>query len=677
MAKNDNKARMGNQVIFFIFLILTTLLGNSSFAQNLNDSVLFRINGRSFTVGQFTEAYRKNNIHTNLQRPVPVKEYLEMYVNFQLKVHHAMSLGMDTTVAFREELSNYRAQLAQSYLTDRQVTEHLLHEAYQRMQYDIRASHILVSVSPNALPADTLYAWNRIRNAQKRVLAGERFEDVAIEVSDDPFVRDQEATANRPPVPGNRGDLGFFTVFDMVYPFETAAFQTPVGEMSQPVRSDFGYHLIKVTERLPAMGRARVAHIMKVALPYADAQSEALAKEEIFTLHKRLLAGEDFSLLASQYSDDRASAANNGIIPVFTSGRMVPEFISAISTLESTGSFSQPVRTDFGWHLIKLLERTPPPSFEEIAMDLSFRVGNDDRSDLSQRVVIDRLKTEYQFFENKQNLKDLVALADSAMLAGNLSALPADMAGNTLFSFAGKSISVAHFGYFLSQNLGAQQVDFPQGMILDAYRRFVDYSILEYENSVLEQKYPEFRNILQEFHDGILFFKLKDQKVWSRAIQDTTGMRTFFNENRYLFQWPVRIQATILSFPSRQMAQSARRALVNANRAGSSQEPILIAVNDSIFPGFQKREGKFTRNQDGLPAGTPWRKGISRVLEANQKYEIVIVHAILPAGPQRLEEVRGKAIAEYQAYLESKWIQDLREKYQVTVNWQMLRKIRP
>lgn len=668
---------MGNQVIFFLFLMLTTLLANSSFAQNLNDSVLFRINGRSFTVGQFSEAYRKNNINANEQRPLSVQEYLEMYINFQLKVHHAINLGMDTTETFREELSNYRAQLAQSYLTDRQVTEHLLQEAYQRMQYDIRASHILVSVSPNALPADTLHAWNRIRNAQVRILAGESFEDVAIEVSDDPFVRDQEATANRPPVPGNRGDLGFFTVFDMVYPFETAAFQTPVGEMSQPVRSDFGYHLIKVTERLPAMGRARVAHIMKVVLPYADAQTEAHAKEEILALHKRLLAGEDFSSLASQYSDDRASAANNGVLPVFTSGRMVPEFISSISTLESPGSFSQPVRTDFGWHLIKLLERTPPPSFDEIAMDLSFRVGNDDRSDLSQRVVIDRLKSEYQFLENKQNLKELVALADSAMLAGNLSALPPYRAGKALFSFAGKSFSVAHFGEFLSQNKGAQPVDYPEDMILDAYQQFVDHSILEYENSVLEQKYPDFRNILQEFHDGILFFELKDQQVWSKAIQDTTGMRIFFDKNQHLFQWPVRIQATILSFPTRQMAQSARRALVNANRAVNSPESVLMTVNDSIFPGVQKREGKFVRNQEGVPSRTPWRKGISRVLTANQKYEIVFVHEILPAGPQRLEEVRGKVIAEYQAYLEKNWIRDLREKYQVTVNRQILGKIRP
>ena len=668
---------MRNQVVFLIFLIFTALLANSSFAQNLNDSVLFRINGRSFTVGQFTDAYRKNNLNANVQSPLSVKEYLEMYVNFQLKVHHAINLGLDTTEAFREELSNYRSQLAQSFLTDRQVTEHLLQEAYQRMQYDIRASHILVSVRPNASPTDTLDAWNRIQNAKKRIIAGESFEDVAKEVSDDPFVRDQEATANRPPIPGNRGDLGFFTVFDMVYPFETAAFQTPEGEISQAVRSDFGYHLIKVTERLPAMGRARVAHIMKVVLPNADAQSEALSKEEISALHRKLLAGEDFSLLASQYSDDRATASNNGELPTFTSGRMVPEFISAISTLEFPGSFSEPVRTDFGWHLIKLLERTPPPSFEEIAMDLSFRVGNDDRSYLSQKVVIDRLKNEYQFFENKQNLKELVALADSAILAGNLSALPADMVGKALFSFAGKYFSVEHFGEFLSHSMGAQQVDFPEDMILDAYQRFVDHSVLEYENSVLEQKYPEFRNILQEFHDGILFFELKDRQVWSRAIQDTTGMRTFFNENQQLFQWPVRIQASILSFPTRQMAQSARRALLNATRAGNAPESVLMNVNDSVFPGVQKREGKFVRNQEGVPAGTPWRKGVSRVLAANQKYEIVIVHDILPAGSQRLEEVRGKAIAEYQAYLEQNWIQELREKYPVTINWPMLRNVKP
>lgn len=565
-----------------LFLILCILLANFQPANAAfnDDPVLIRIEDKEISVSEFEEIYRKSNIESVVAEPKSVEEYLEMYIDFRLKVLEAMNLGLDTNSSFVDELAGYRQQLAQQYLIDNKVTDQLLHEAYERSRYDIRASHILLNLNEHAPPADTLAVYEQLMDIRERALAGESFADLAREYSDDPSARDREATQQQPGRRGNAGDLGYFTVFNMVYPFESAAYNTPVGEISLPARTSFGYHLVKVTDRLPAMGSARVAHIMLMTPPGMAEEELTSQKEMINELYQEIQEGADFEELAQEYSEDRQSAQNNGEMPAFTSNRMVPQFIKAISEMHEPGEIKEPVRTDFGWHIIKLLEKIPPKPFEEIEGDLRNRIQRDARSQLGQEVVIERLKNEYDMQNDMPALEALYDLIDESVFMGQWECPEDVFMDDPLFSFANQTYSQQDFLAYVEENQRRQNPMEIVHYVHKMFDRFVNSEILSFENSQLEYKYPDFRRIMQEYHDGILLFEITDQMVWSKATSDTTALRSFYDEYAGEFGW-----------------------------------------------------GSF-------------------------------------------EENRGAVIAEYQNYLEKNWLVELREKYEVFINRELLQAIK-
>lgn len=660
-----------------IFLLLTFSLGFYlvSMGQNIPDPVLIKINGRTITLSEFESAYRKNNSALHQPDQKSVEEYLELFIDFNLKVLEAISLGMDTNSVFIRELAGYREQLAKPYLTDQKVTDQLLYEAFDRMQYDIRASHILVSVAEHASPADTLAAWQRIVNIRQRILNGEPFEEVARSESDDPSAADQPSTANRPAMRGNSGDLGYFTVLDMVYPFETAAYNTTVGEISKPVRSAFGYHLIKVTDRLPAMGRAQVAHIMSMFNQGADQAMQENLRIHIQEIYNRLTAGEDFGELASNYSDDRSSGRRNGELPPFTSNRMVPEFIKAISQLNEPGQISTPVRTQYGWHIIRLIEKTPPPGFEEAAVQLKSRIARDSRSQLSQKVVVERLKNEYNFNENHKALAGFLTVVDSSIFDAKWEPSTAANLNDTLFWFADQMITQSEFANYLNQVQVMRTPENIESYIGKMYENFVGMKILDYENSLLEKKHPEFRAIMQEYHDGILLFELTDQLVWSKAVEDTVGQKLFLKENQQNYIWPNRLDATIYTISNRHTAGLVRREIIRARRHGLDHTHISSKFNASSPLTISAQKGVFSVQEQEALKLAKWKKGVGNPFQWKDKFLIVEVHEVLPSRPKYLHEVRGSLIADYQAYLDRKWVGRLRQKYQVEVDRALIQKI--
>lgn len=660
-----------------IFLIGVLLIGAplKIFSQADDDPVLIRLNGRTVTLSEFEAAYRKNNLSMQIDDPKSVEEYLELYINFNLKVLEAINRGMDTNPAFINELKGYREQLAKPYLTDQHVTDQLLEEAYQRMQYDVRASHILVNLSEHAKPADTLAAWNRIIRIRERILNGEPFDQVARQESDDISARDQEGTANRPPMRGNGGDLGYFTVLDMVYPFETAAYNTPVGEVSMPVRSSFGYHIIIVADRLPAMGRAQVAHIMTIFPPGVDDSEKETLKNRSHEIYERILAGEDFGQLAAQYSDDRSSARRNGEMPPFTSNRMVPEFIKAISQLNSPGVVSEPVRTQFGWHIIKLIEKTPPPVFEDVALELKNRISRDSRSQLSQQVVINRLKKEFNFRENPSALNEFFNIVDESIFERKWEKSKASHLNQELFSFANQSISQQDFANYLELSQGLRTPEAIEVYVRAMYQNFVSQKILDFEDSQLESKYPDFRAIMKEYHDGILLFELTDKLVWTKAVEDSTGLHHFFVQNQNDYLWPDRISATIYTFNDQRTAKRGRREIARAQNRGLDHNHVLEIFNNTSSLNATAVNGVFIGDEEEILQSVNWEKGISQIIPWKGKFAVVHVHEVLPSQPKKMEEIRGILIADYQNYLEKKWVEELRQKYQVEVQRDLLRQI--
>jgi len=649
-------------------MMIIILSGFQSFSVNSSDDpVLLKINDREITVSEFKYVYSKNNLNPQVMDPRSVEEYLELFINFNLKVYEAIQLGLDTHATFIDELAGYRQQLAQPYLSDQKVAEHLVEEAFERMQFDVRASHILISVEEHADPADTLIAWNKTMSIRERILAGEDFSALAIEYSDDPSAKGLPASANRPATRGNSGDLGYFTVLDMVYPFENSVYNTPENEVTMPVRTNFGYHILKVTDKLPAMGRASVAHIMVNVAADAPETNQKDAKAKIEEIYQKVLDGEDFAILAERFSDDKASGRRGGELPAFTSNRMVPEFIKAIADLDEPGQVSEPVRTQFGWHLVKLNNKSLPSKDEAIA-DLKNRISRDNRGKLSQNAILERIKYENNFSEYSQNLEIFFEVVDESIFQGRWDKSPLDGNNDILFSFADKNFNQQDFATYLTSVQSMRTPESVRNYVNKMYLSFRNQNLMDYEESQLENKYPEFRQIMKEYHDGILLFELTDQKVWSRAMQDTIGLREFFENNIENYMWGDRFDAEIYTFNTEKAAKAGRKQIRRAQRRDISHDELMKTFNSSSQLEVSLEKGLMEADQNPVLSKTDMRRGVSNVIKNGNNYVVVRVNEFLPSQPKKINEIRGLVIADYQNYLEKKWVKELRSKYEYTVN---------
>ena len=511
---------------------------------------------------EFAYVYRKNNSTApDYGTRASVTDYLDLYTNFRLKVLEAEKKGLDTTQAFQRELDGYRQQLAQPYLTEKSVTDQLVREAYDRMGQEVSASHILIRVAPDASPADTLAAYQRISKIREQVTTGgQDFGQVAGEVSEDPSAKE------------NAGKLGYFTALQMVYPFENVAYKTPAGQVSAPVRTRFGYHIIKVNDKRAAQGEIKVAHLMVRAsgnMPKADS---VVAKKKIDELYNRVQKGENWDKLVAQFSEDAGSAANGGELPPFGTGRMIPSFEEVAFRLQKPGDVAPPVQTPYGWHIIKLIERQPLAKFDDLEATLKSKVSKDSRSELNRAAFLKRIRRENEFVEVPAARAYALSKADTALVAGRFKyAAPAAATGKrkskelddnvVLFTIKSKPYYVKDFLTYARQNQRARPGTQPAFAMQQLYDQFVDESLTEFERNSLDTKYEDYRMLVKEYRDGILLFQLMDEKVWSKAIEDTVGLKSYFAENQSQYQWGQRAQGTVISAATPALLARAQKEL--------------------------------------------------------------------------------------------------------------------
>ncbi|MGI4833987.1 MAG: peptidylprolyl isomerase [Janthinobacterium lividum] len=530
---------------------------------------------------EFAYVYKKNNgTAADYGTRASVAEYLNLYTNFRLKVLDAEKHGLDTTQAFRRELDGYRQQLAQPYLTEKGVTDQLVREAYARMGQEVNASHILLRVAPDATPADTLAAYQKIVALRQRVTTGgEDFTTLARTTSEDPSAKE------------NGGKLGYFTAMQMVYPFESAAYSTPVGQVSSPIRTRFGYHIIKVNDRRPAQGEVKVAHLMVRVTPQAPRADSAAAHKKINELYARLQKGENWNRLVSQFSEDAGSAPNGGDLPAFGTGRMIPAFEEVAFKLQKSGDIAPPVQTPYGWHIIKLVEKQPIPSFETLKPTLTSKVGKDSRSELNRAAFLKRVRQEDQFREIPAAKQLAFAQGDTTLTHGHykyaaarLAPASSGKAGKAvkpvsdklaLFTIMTQAYPVGDFLAYVQQNQRPRPTATPEFAMQQLYDQYVDQKLTDYERDHLPIKYEDYRMLVQEYRDGILLFQLMDQKVWSKAIEDTAGLRKFFGANQANYQFGQRVRGTLISAASPAVLKRAQRELAAgrypvAGKAGSA-----------------------------------------------------------------------------------------------------------
>ncbi len=687
------------------------------------DPVLMTVDGRPVTRSEFESTYKKNNKNAPVTKEA-LDEYLDLFINYKLKVRAAEEAGLDTVSKFKTELDGYRKQLARPYLIDRELNDELVREAFDRSREEVRASHILVKVEPEASPADTLVAWKRINALRDRVVGGEDFKVVA----------SGKGGSEDPSAEKNGGDLGWFSVLQMVYPFETAAFNTPVGQVSKPIRTRFGYHIIKVVGRRPAQGEVKVAHIMVRASDQDPADKQAAAEAKVHEAYNRVKSGElTFADAALKYSDDDGTSGKGGELPMFGSGKMIEEFEKAAFALKKNDDVSEPFRTSFGWHIIKRLDYKAPPAFEEAKADLKSRIARDSRAEITRKKFLNDLRTTYKYKEFPKDLKALDKLVDSTVFqrgttltdtllrkevvegtvmhkgvaydraivsvlrGGKVSSAharrtdapepqPTDtvivrdtqkgwvpsaavLAKSTkpVFTLDGHNYTQADFLKYVESRQKRESKQPIANYMAERYKVYVDDMVLEYEDGRLEQKYPDFRALMKEYRDGILLFELTDQKVWSKAVKDTVGLDAFYTEHKMDWMYPVRYEADIYSCKD----AAAAKLLREQYKKGKRGAELLQAVGKKRADVVEIESGTWSAEERPILKGLTL-PGLSNDIAFESSVKVVDLKRVLQPEPKPLAESRGLVTAAYQDQLEKDWLKELRAKYPVRVEQDVL-----
>ncbi|NDV46070.1 hypothetical protein D0T49_03315 [Paludibacter sp. 221] len=641
-----------------ILLFSLLFISGSLLAQTKNDPVLMEINGNPVTKSEFEYIYNKNNSTNSIDKKT-LNEYVDLFVNFKLKVEEAKAQGLDTTAAFIKEYNGYRSQLARPYLVDKKAEEAVVEEAYNRMKEDIEVSHILIRIPfEGATAADTLAAWKKIKNVEKR-LKKEKFDKVAREVSED-----QSAAENS-------GYLGWISAFNTIYPFETVAYNTPVGATSAPVRTVVGYHIIKVHNRRPSQGEVLTSHIM-LFTEKDDKEQNKVAKERIDSLYQRVLAGDDFGTLASNYSEDRGSAIRNGELPWFGTGRMVPEFEKAAFALKEVGDVSKPIQSAYGWHIIKLLDKRGIPAFEDVKADIERRVKRDERVSRGKDALVDALKKEYDFRIQQPSVDEFTKLLDGTELGDSAYIAEISLLNKPLMSFAGKQYSQVDFARFIKSNSYSAK-SIPSEIMKEKLDAFVAKELLDYEDTRLANKYDDFCFLSQEYYDGILLFEISNKEVWDKASKDTEGLSNYFNDNRNNYTWDKPHYKGRVIYAKDKASMKAAKSIIKKAPKDSIDKQIRTQLNDSI---------QYVKVEKGLFVQGDNKVVDDKIFKAKEKYEpteeypYVFVSGKLLKSPEDYTDVRGLVTADYQTYLEQEWIKYLRGKYPVVVNEEVLKTVK-
>jgi peptidyl-prolyl cis-trans isomerase SurA len=655
--------------------IMSMAFLGASGQSKLDKKVLMTIGDTPVTVKEFCDVYNKNNLKSDVIEKKSVDEYLDLFVNFRMKVMEAYDLKLDTNAKFKKEFEGYRKQLAKPYFTDDHISEELVEEAYQRKQKDIRASHILITCDKHALPSDTLKAYNKAMEIREKALKGEDFGRLAVLYSQDPSAHDVKATEKTPARKGNQGDLGYFTVFDMVYPFESAAYSLSEGEISMPVRSDFGYHLIKVSSITDAMGTIDAAHIF-LALPQNASDEDVQAvKEKAENIYKQLVEnkGSNWNEMVLKYSDDNGTKNNKGSLSPFSVSRVVPQFVEALKGLKQ-GEFSKPIRTNYGFHIVKLLSNTGVGTFESEKQGISSRIEKDMRSKKTEEVVIQQIKKDYGFKENVNNLNGFMETVDSTLVrAAFVPAEQVDMNAE-LFRIGDAKSTVSDFVTYIKSKQSPQRFLSPHTYAYQLYDAFQNQKVLDYADLHLEEKYPDFKTLVQEYNDGILLFDLMEQQVWNKAITDTVGLQEFYDRNASKYMWKDRVEVLYVTVPKKEMLPRVRE-LLDENLPLDTLKAAF--VRDSLNGTYVKKNF-FQHGENQYVEETEWKAGVRKEFPSTIDNSTTIVNILQVRKPEikTLREAKGLVTSDYQVELEEKWMDALHKKYPVQIDEKVLNQVR-
>jgi peptidyl-prolyl cis-trans isomerase SurA len=651
-----------NKIVLYT-LTAATLICQTSLAQQ-KDEVLMTVKNKPVYKSEFENIYKKNNKEVNVSKQA-LDDYMVLFTNFKLKVTEAEEMGMDTVRKFKDELDGYRKQLAKPYLVDNNMNDELVKEAYERMKTEVRASHVLIKLDMDSSPEDTLKAYKKAIAAREKLVKAKDFGDVAglTGFSDDPSAIK------------NKGDLGYFTSMQMVYPFENACYNGKVGDISMPVRTRFGYHIIKITDKRPSRGQIRVAHIMissKEEEPQDKKENARKKVEEILTKAK---SGSDFADLAKQFSDDQSSSKKGGELAAFGSGRMVPEFEAAAFGLKNDGDISEIVKTNYGYHIIKRLELKMLESYDEKKNELKQKIQRDTRSYLPKKSFINKLKTKYKYAEvdKGKNLTAFYKVADTSLFNNEWKLDRAKGMEKPMVKFDNKTLTQKDFANYLWKNQRKQKKQDVPTFINFMFENYVADELITFEDSKLEEQYPEFKALMKEYRDGILLFDLTDKKVWSKAVKDTSGLKEYYEKNKTNYMHPKRYDVVIYTCKDEALAKKVRDEI---KKGKLTEDKMIEQFNKESQLNLKIEKGIFNTEEKEILQKIDLTQKMSANVSLNNQTVFVKINNRLEPAPKALAEAKGPITSDYQNFLEKEWIESLKAKYPITVNKDVLYSIK-
>ncbi|NQX84382.1 MAG: peptidylprolyl isomerase [Flavobacteriaceae bacterium] len=633
------------------------LLGFTSmiFAQDINkDDVLFSVENTPVYAKEFVRVYNKNLdlVHDDSQKDVDT--YLELFVDYKLKLQEAKVLGFDKEAKYLREFGSYKKQLAKNYLTDHKVTDALVAEAYERVSNDVKVSHVLIRL--NSTESDTASVYNQMLTFKER-LENESYDTLRKELHNGESIFVE--------------DLGWFSGFRMIYDFENVAYNTKINEVSMPFRTQFGYHVLKVHDKRKSKGSISVGHIM---IANTQKNRSVNPKARIEEIYKMLQEGKEFEALAKQFSEDPSSAANGGKLKAFKSSQLsYVKFEDEAFAIENVGEFSEPFQSDSGWHIVKLYDKKPIGTFDDLKPSLEKQVSRDPRSKVINEAFVETLKKQYGLTNSNENLDYFVSILNQDYY-NRTWAIPSDLEKDKVFlNIKDKMFTYQDFALYLQSV--QKQVNASEkfnAIVSRFYKEFLSKQLMKFHEDHLEESNEEYAQVLNEYREGLLLFDLMENKVWNAVKNDTIALQNYYEANKNKYQWPERIEAIVISTGDKKAIKEASKLL----KKGEDIDTIKDTINANDSQKIIVTNGTFDKDHRSIPNGMKFKMGVSKVYKQNDTFHVIKVNKVLPAALKTFEESRGKVIGDYQAVFESEWLEQLAKKYNVVIDKDVLQKVK-
>lgn len=643
----------------YFTLFTALLLTISVFAQKKKD-ILLEIDNKPVYVNEFKRVYSKNLDLVQQESQRDIDGYLELFIDYKLKIAEAKNQKLDEKSEYLSEFEKYRNQLSRNFLAEDQLVSELAKEAFERGKEEIDASHILIRVGYEALPKDTLEAYNKIKAVREKALKGEDFAVLAQKNSEEPNAKE------------TKGHLGYFTVMQMVYPFETEAYNTKVGEISNIVRSSFGYHIIKVHDRRERAPKIAVSHIMISDKQGARNFNPKERIEEILAMYKQ---GSSFEELAKEYSDDLATGRLGGALKAFRKGELrSDEFEEAAYGLKNAGDVSEPVQSAFGWHIIRLDEILAPESFEDQKEELEKKIATGDRAKSIVTTINKDIKKKYGFKNGSDYHAFFNTYVTDSILHRKWKRTPIATSDNkTLFKIGDKEVKFSDFAEYIESNQKTIRPTTDKEVLLaNFYNDFETETLREYFKNRLEKENEDYAAVLNEYREGLLIFDVMEHNIWEKAKTDSIGIQNFYEKSKQNYRWKKRVSGDVFSTTSQIMAERVQTML----KGGKEAEEIKSELNAHGEINVMLTQGNFEIDQNILPENLELKEGVSSVYPRNGSFIVVNIQEILPEGIKDLDDVRGTVVSQYQNQVEKDWMESLHSKYQVKINEKTLKRLK-